>query len=1100
MQVDDVVDVEGNSVILSLERKSVRPYRSQDEYLVAMKEDLAEWFNTLYATTVTVDDFFEELDTGTLLCQHANYVYRFVHENPALCDVINIGEVTYRSNVKPGTFQSRDNISNFIQWCRNLGIPDVLLFETNDLVLRSNERNVVLCLLEVARRGARYGVLAPVLVQMEEEIDAEISGVEPPPSRARPMPYRAPVDMMSLDEMVRDLLGRCTCPQTFPMHRIAEGKYQIGDSLTVIFVRILRYHVMVRIGGGWDTLENYLDRHDPCRCQAKGQHKTPRRGCSGTPQAKRRPNVSGGISSRTPSRAATPEPGGYEPPAGSYYINKSPRSDGAGPTARSLRTATGARRRLPQTPAGEPSERAVSRIPASRKPRETDKKTDRQSANQDMLSVHSQSARKSSIPSPARLHKHFSSNGDLTAERGGRQSPTPARPGSARLASRTQALGNRRGSVDPHAATRGRSHTGDESTSHGAKSGPFDANAVRRQLLKPTSQPEVVRGRHPSDSDVLLISRDSSGRHRIGCGNGNGNDSDASTNGSGKRLGSTRTMFNTQNILPDKPRAVTRSDDVDAMCLSGDELSVPRRKYRPPLVKSLSLSSSEGESTASRSSFTSPLSTSCDFNEYPDVAPPEDRALNDQMERLFEAYRLQELQRQVSNGDDSAPLSRASSTLSVQSEGPRRHLTGSVAHIERPSSAQGTYRDSSRSRVPMNARSRDSSRSRTAVDDIYSQHVRPAAERLARSRCRADAREQPSIGQRQRSHSRDSRAATPAQSYSARGSRDSSVSRTSRDSSVNRQSRNVNGNRPSRDSSINRGSQYVSVNRPSRDSSVNRQSLNVKVNRPSRESSVSKQSRNVSMNCPSRDSSVSTQSRNVIVNRPSRDSSVKRQPRNVSVSRPSRDSSVNRGARDPNNRPSRDSSVSRQSRDVRVSRPSRDSSISRRSRDSSVSRGSRDSSVNRRSRADVPSRQAAKPQRRRDSCDDFIDSSCQRSSAEPETVILSPEDGDKPCVTSSRPEDLPLETALAKPRRDKRSNSRTRIPMPVDVKRRLADQAATMSTLKRFDSGVDINNMSPTDSSLMGEDEAAMWNQNEAMTMANQPLSCQVDGRDEEYY
>lgn len=166
MPVDHVVDVEGNPVILSLERKSVRPYRTQDEYLVAMKEDLAEWFNTLYECAITVDDFFEELDTGTLLCQHANYVYRFVHENPALCDVIDIGEVTYKSNVKPGTFQSRDNISNFIQWCRRLGIPDVLLFETNDLVLRTNERNVVLCLLEVARRGAKYGVLAPVLVQV----------------------------------------------------------------------------------------------------------------------------------------------------------------------------------------------------------------------------------------------------------------------------------------------------------------------------------------------------------------------------------------------------------------------------------------------------------------------------------------------------------------------------------------------------------------------------------------------------------------------------------------------------------------------------------------------------------------------------------------------------------------------------------------------------------------------------------------------------------------------------------------------------------------------------------------------------------------------
>lgn len=29
---------------------------------------------------------------------------------------------------------------------------------------------------------------------------------------------------------------------------------------------------MVRVGGGWDTLSHYLDKHDPCRCRA--QHRT----------------------------------------------------------------------------------------------------------------------------------------------------------------------------------------------------------------------------------------------------------------------------------------------------------------------------------------------------------------------------------------------------------------------------------------------------------------------------------------------------------------------------------------------------------------------------------------------------------------------------------------------------------------------------------------------------------------------------------------------------------------------------------------------------------------------------------------------------------
>ena len=33
--------------------------------------------------------------------------------------------------------------------------------------------------------------------------------------------------------------------------------------------QVLRHHIMVRVGGGWDTLEHYLDKHDPCRCQSK---------------------------------------------------------------------------------------------------------------------------------------------------------------------------------------------------------------------------------------------------------------------------------------------------------------------------------------------------------------------------------------------------------------------------------------------------------------------------------------------------------------------------------------------------------------------------------------------------------------------------------------------------------------------------------------------------------------------------------------------------------------------------------------------------------------------------------------------------------------
>ena len=49
------------------------------------------------------------------------------------------------------------------------------MFETEDLVGRKNEKHVVLTLLEVARRGAKLGMLAPMLVQFEQQIDIELA-------------------------------------------------------------------------------------------------------------------------------------------------------------------------------------------------------------------------------------------------------------------------------------------------------------------------------------------------------------------------------------------------------------------------------------------------------------------------------------------------------------------------------------------------------------------------------------------------------------------------------------------------------------------------------------------------------------------------------------------------------------------------------------------------------------------------------------------------------------------------------------------------------------------------------------------------------------
>lgn len=76
--------------------------------------------------------------------------------------------------------------------------------------------------------------------------------------------------MHSIQQVVQ-LLCQCTCPTQFPMVRVGDnGKYKVGDKL-IIFVRILRRHIMVRVGGGWQELSEFLRAKDPCRMRPTNQ-------------------------------------------------------------------------------------------------------------------------------------------------------------------------------------------------------------------------------------------------------------------------------------------------------------------------------------------------------------------------------------------------------------------------------------------------------------------------------------------------------------------------------------------------------------------------------------------------------------------------------------------------------------------------------------------------------------------------------------------------------------------------------------------------------------------------------------------------------------
>lgn len=120
---------------------------------------------------------FVQIENGVLLCQHANNVNEAARKtlspsSPSLSSLVNC---KYRSNVRPGSFNARDNVSQFIRWARKTAcVREVLMFESDDLILRKNEKNFILCLLEIARFGAKFGVSVPAIIKLEDEIEQEI--------------------------------------------------------------------------------------------------------------------------------------------------------------------------------------------------------------------------------------------------------------------------------------------------------------------------------------------------------------------------------------------------------------------------------------------------------------------------------------------------------------------------------------------------------------------------------------------------------------------------------------------------------------------------------------------------------------------------------------------------------------------------------------------------------------------------------------------------------------------------------------------------------------------------------------------------------------
>ena len=148
---------------------------AEQEALGVLEKEVCRWLSQTLQLDVTPKTFMESLDTGVELCKLAELIQTKAKGALKAGEKLNFSvsndPIRCHKTAKKGTFFARENTKYFIEWCKSLGISEEIIFDSNGLVEHSDEKRVILCLLEVSRYAKKVHIKPPKIVEIEHKID-----------------------------------------------------------------------------------------------------------------------------------------------------------------------------------------------------------------------------------------------------------------------------------------------------------------------------------------------------------------------------------------------------------------------------------------------------------------------------------------------------------------------------------------------------------------------------------------------------------------------------------------------------------------------------------------------------------------------------------------------------------------------------------------------------------------------------------------------------------------------------------------------------------------------------------------------------------------